>query len=59
MGWRLAPGQGIAGWVVKNQKSLIVSDLQKDERHYQEVNLQGGLEVRSMLSMPIAGVGWF
>ncbi|HDQ71611.1 MAG TPA: GAF domain-containing protein, partial [Chloroflexi bacterium] len=52
-GWRLPPGQGIAGWVARHGRSLIVSDTQDDVRYFQAVDLQTGVPLRSILSTPI------
>ncbi len=50
-GWRLAPGQGLAGWVVQNGQSLIVPDVQTDPRHFKGVDQETGLPLRSVLSI--------
>jgi PAS domain S-box-containing protein len=52
-GWRLAPGEGLVGWVVRNGKSLIVPDVQTDERHSKRVDQETGLPLRSVLSIPL------
>ncbi len=52
-GWRLAPGEGLAGWVARSGKSLIVPDAGADERHFKGVDQQTGLAVRSILSVPL------
>jgi PAS domain S-box-containing protein len=52
-GWRLAPGQGFAGWVLRQGKSLIVPDVQADERHFDGVDQQTGLALRSILTVPL------
>ena len=52
-GWRLAPGQGIAGCVARSGESLIVPDVQADERHFKGVDQQTGLSLRSILSVPL------
>ena len=52
-GWRLAPGEGIAGWVTRNGQSLIVPDIRTDERHFRGVDQQTGLELHSILSIPL------
>lgn len=52
-GWRLKPGQGIAGWVFLNQQSLIVPDAWQDARHYRGVTQKTKLAVRSILSIPL------
>jgi PAS domain S-box-containing protein len=53
VGWRLAPGEGIAGWVATHGESLIVPDVEADERHSADVNRHIGLAVRSILSVPL------
>jgi signal transduction histidine kinase/DNA-binding response OmpR family regulator len=52
-GWRLAPGEGLAGWVAGTGESLIVSDAQTDGRHYAGVNRRTGLQLRSILTIPL------
>jgi PAS domain S-box-containing protein len=52
-GWRLAPGQGIVGWVVRHNESLVVPDARTDERHFQGVVRQIGLDLRSILTVPM------
>ncbi|HDQ73985.1 MAG TPA: GAF domain-containing sensor histidine kinase [Chloroflexi bacterium] len=52
-GWRLAPGEGIAGWVFTHRKSAIVADALRDERHYEAVEEKAGLVVRSILCVPL------
>jgi PAS domain S-box-containing protein len=52
-GWRLPPGVGIAGWVARNGESLIVPDTRADARHFKGVAERMGLELRSILSVPL------
>jgi len=52
-GWRLAPGEGFAGWVARHGKSLIVPDALADERHFRQVDQQTGLILRSILTVPL------
>ena len=52
-GWRLAPGKGVAGWVARSGESLTVSDARADGRHFKGVDRQTGLEIRSILSVPL------
>ena len=52
-GWRLAPEQGLAGWVVKHKQSLNVPDAQTDKRHFKGVNAKTGLKLRSILTVPL------
>jgi len=51
--WRLPRGEGLAGWVAVNGESLIVSDTREDDRHLKDVDRQTGLEMRSILSVPL------
>jgi len=53
LGWRLAPGEGLAGRVARSGKSLIVPDAWADERHFKGVDQQTGLTLRSILSVPL------
>jgi PAS domain S-box-containing protein len=52
-GWRLSPGEGIAGWVARHGESQIVPDTRADERHYKRLDQQLGWELRSILSVPL------
>jgi len=52
-GWRLAPGEGLAGWVARSGESLIVPDTRADERHFEDIDQQTGLGLRSILSVPL------
>lgn len=52
-GWRLAPGEGIAGWVTQHGTSLVLQDAQADQRHNKEVGKAINLTTRSILSVPL------
>jgi PAS domain S-box-containing protein len=52
-GWRLEPGEGIAGWAASRGKSVIVPDTRTDPRHFKGVDQQIGLGVRSIMSVPM------
>ncbi len=52
-GWRLELGQGIAGWAAQIGESLIVGDVQADERYFAGVGEQTGLELRSIMTVPL------
>ncbi len=54
---RLPPGTGIGGWVAENQKSVIVNDVQSDERFYPAIDEEFGFKTRSMLAAPVIGGG--
>ncbi len=53
-GWRLAQGEGLAGWVAKSGESLIVPDTRADERHFKGIDQRTGWEVRSVLGVPLS-----
>jgi len=52
-GWRLAPGEGFAGWVIRHGKSLIVPDTQTNGRYFTGVDKQTGLGLHSIISIPL------
>jgi signal transduction histidine kinase/DNA-binding response OmpR family regulator len=52
-GWRLAPGQGIAGGVSRSGESLVVPDTRVDKRHFKGVQQTTGVELRSILCVPL------
>jgi PAS domain S-box-containing protein len=52
-GWRLAPRQGLAGWVAEHGQSLVVADAWTDERYFRQVDRKTGLEIRSLLTVPL------
>jgi signal transduction histidine kinase len=52
-GWRLSLGEGLVGWVAHSGESQIVPDARADGRHFVGVDQQSGLEMRSILSVPL------
>ena len=52
-GCRLEPGQGIAGWVVHHDRSAILPDALADERDSHGVVERTGLQLRSVLTVPM------
>ena len=46
-------GEGIAGWVAKERKPLIVEDAQKDSRFFNKVDKSTGFITRSILGVPV------
>ncbi|MDY6877805.1 MAG: PAS domain S-box protein [Chloroflexota bacterium] len=52
-GWRLAPGQGLAGWVAQTGESLIVPDTHNNEHYFGGVDQKTGLLLRSILTIPL------
>jgi PAS domain S-box-containing protein len=52
-GRRLAPGQGIAGWVARTGKALLVPDVGADPRFSGGVDAASGFVTRSILCTPL------
>jgi two-component system, NtrC family, sensor histidine kinase KinB len=53
IGTRLKIGQGIAGWVAKEGRPIIVPQAEQDPHFYPEVDRRTGFETRSIASAPI------
>jgi len=53
VGWRLALGQGLTGWVAEHGEPLLVPDTRADDRHFKDVDQRINLEIRSILSIPL------
>ena len=51
--YRVAMGQGIAGWVAQKRKPVIVNDVYKDERFDPEFDKSTGFVTRSILCAPL------
>jgi len=52
-GWHLEAGQGLADWVASHAESLLVPDTREDPRYFRGVDAQTGLEMRSVLTVPL------
>jgi sigma-B regulation protein RsbU (phosphoserine phosphatase) len=48
-------GQGIAGWVAKNKKVLIIRDVKKDKRFYHKADRTTGFVTKSLIAAPLIG----
>jgi len=46
-------GEGIAGWIAQNKKSLIVNDVSKDPRFSGSFDKSSGFQTRSILGVPM------
>jgi GAF domain-containing protein len=56
LAWRRIPAnEGIAGWVVKNQRATVVNNAQADERFYGQLDNELEFRTRSILAAPIIG----
>lgn len=53
VGLRLAPGLGVAGWVVQTGRSAVVPEARADERFYPGVDERTGLCTRELLAVPV------
>lgn len=47
-------GKGIAGWVAKEGKPLLINDVTKDDRFSEEVDKYTGFTTKSILCVPLA-----
>jgi len=52
-GWRLASGEGLAGWVIQSGNSLNVPDARADKRYAKEGAKLSALNIKSILSIPL------
>jgi signal transduction histidine kinase len=50
---RLAMGEGIAGWVAREGKPLLVTDVTRDQRFTPRIDQYSGFETRSVACVPI------
>jgi sigma-B regulation protein RsbU (phosphoserine phosphatase) len=56
-GFRLAPGEGIAGWVVANKKPLLVPDVRHESRWSPTVDQTTGFRTTSLICVPLISQG--
>ncbi len=49
----LKMGEGIAGWVAENRKSLIIKDVQNDPRFFKRADDKTGFLTRNLLCVPM------
>ncbi len=49
--------ESIAGWIVQNQKPIIVDDPQKDKRHFNSIQSITNIKVHSLLGIPLLSKG--
>lgn len=50
-------GEGIAGWVVKNGRPLLIGDVEKDSRFFNGVDLITGFVTKSLICVPLKSTG--
>ena len=46
-------GEGIVGWVAKNNKSLVVNDAEKDERYFSSIGKEIHYSCKTILAVPM------
>jgi two-component sensor histidine kinase len=51
--WQLQAGTGIVGWVVSHGQPLNTPDTRAEPHHFKEVDRVTGIELRSILSVPL------
>jgi diguanylate cyclase (GGDEF)-like protein len=56
-GHRLAPGEGIAGWVLSNDRPLLLPDVTKDTRFSPRMDDISGFRTRSIVAVPLRARG--
>jgi Nif-specific regulatory protein len=51
--YTLEMGEGIAGWVAQNDRSLLVNDAQNDPRHFSLIGEDTGYKTRNLIAVPL------
>jgi PAS domain S-box-containing protein len=52
-GWQMTLDVGLAGWVAQHGKPLNAPDTRLDARHFKEIDRLTGVELRSILTVPL------
>lgn len=50
---RIKMGQGLAGWVAQNGKTVVVPDVSRDHRFFSKVDEKTKMETRSIVAVPV------
>ena len=50
---RFADDYGVAGWVLREQKAVLIPDVSRDERFSPQLDIQQTLDTRSMICVPL------
>lgn len=53
----VTPGEGVCGWVAKNQKAQLVHDVSADDRHVEAWSRRLGFVPQTLLSVPLRWEG--
>lgn len=51
--YTLDMGEGIAGWVAQNGRSLVVNDTENDPRHFSGIGDDTGYKTRNLIAVPL------
>ncbi|MDR3173148.1 MAG: sigma 54-interacting transcriptional regulator [Treponema sp.] len=51
--YTLKPGEGIAGWVVQHNKTLIINDVDSDKRHQRHISREINYPLTNMIAVPM------
>jgi len=57
VGKKIKIGQGIAGWVAREEVGIIIPDVRKDERFYAEFDKETGFQTQAIACTPIISQG--
>ncbi len=55
--FKIPPGKGIAGWIIKHKKPVIVDNVRKDPRFYPESDIKSGFKTKTLLGVPLISKG--
>ena len=60
IGTRMPISEGVAGWVVKERKSVLINNTDGEPRHYEGIDAKSGLTTRSIAAAPldVRGATW-
>ncbi len=50
---RFSDSYGVAGWVLKTNKSVLIKDVSRDKRFTNELDMQQDMAIRSMICVPL------
>ena len=51
---RMKAGEGIVGWVIKEEKHVLVNDVSKDKRFFKAADKKSGFITKSILCVPMS-----
>ncbi|MFN2166193.1 MAG: GAF domain-containing protein, partial [Anaerolineae bacterium] len=52
-GLQVPMGQGLVGWTAQQHRELLVPDTRADARHFKGIDAETGVEIRSILCLPL------